>query len=68
MEKVRLQVKGMTCDHCRMSVTKALQGIEGVRSASVDLGKGEATVEYDPARASLDALKKAVEEAGYEVA
>ncbi|MBX6377430.1 MAG: heavy-metal-associated domain-containing protein [Clostridia bacterium] len=58
----------MTCNHCRMSVEEALRGIAGVQSADVSLEKGEARVVYDPARTGLDAMRAAVQEAGYEVA
>ena len=38
-----IQIKGMSCNHCVMAVTKALSGIEGVGNVKVDLAKGEAT-------------------------
>jgi copper chaperone len=58
-----LQIKGMTCDHCVRAVTKALQGVTGVDSVSVDLGAGRARVDgaADPA-----SLVQAVEKQGYE--
>ncbi|SMC05332.1 Heavy-metal-associated domain-containing protein [Sulfobacillus thermosulfidooxidans DSM 9293] len=33
MERVELPVKGMTCHHCVMTVTQALNSVEGVRAA-----------------------------------
>jgi copper chaperone CopZ len=45
-----------------------LKGTPGVQSVSVQLQPGRAEVSYDPARASIDDLKRAVEDAGYEVA
>jgi copper chaperone len=59
-----LQIKGMTCEHCVRSVTKALQGVAGVDKVAVDLGAGRASVDGS-ADAAL--LVKAVEKQGYEV-
>ncbi|GEA14357.1 MAG: copper chaperone [Moorella sp. (in: firmicutes)] len=67
MAEVVLQVEGMTCNHCKMSVEKALGGLEGVTAVAVDLAAKTARVTYDPAKVNLEAMKKAVTEAGYEV-
>ncbi len=67
MENVRLKVKGMTCGGCQAAVQRALSGVAGVAKAQVDLAGGLATVEYDPAKANPEALKKAVVGAGFEV-
>jgi len=67
METVTLQVKGMTCQGCVRSVTKVLQGVPGVETAEVSLDRAEAKVAYDPARATMAALKSAIEAAGYDV-
>ncbi|MDV0445468.1 Copper chaperone CopZ [Methanimicrococcus sp. At1] len=67
METVTFKVGGMTCGHCQRRVQDALTNIDGVSKASVNLEKGEATVEYDDFKTSADVLKKAVADAGYEV-
>lgn len=64
--KKTVHIEGMSCDHCVQSVKKALNEIEGA-SARVDLQKKEAVVSYDREIAN-DALKKAVEKAGFKVA
>jgi formate dehydrogenase gamma subunit len=61
-----LKVKGMTCQHCVMSVKKALGNLEGIQNVNVDLQKGEVLFDNTKGLAA-DALKKAIEEAGYEV-
>lgn len=58
-------VKGMTCAHCQVTVTKALKSVPGVASAEVDLGKAEAKVGYDADKVTIDQLTKAVDDAGY---
>ena len=65
MEKV-IVIKGMMCGHCEAHVKKALEALEGVASAEANHEKGSAVVQLS---GSVDdaALKKAVEEEGYEV-
>jgi hypothetical protein len=36
-----LKVKGMSCQHCVMAVTKALSQLEGIQNIGIDLAKGE---------------------------
>lgn len=55
----------MACGHCVMAVKKAIENLEGVRSAEVDLGKKEAVVEYDREKTDLDKIRASVREAGY---
>lgn len=62
MSQTTLKVDGMTCNHCKMHVEKALLGVNGVEGAQVDLAKGEAVVSGE---ASREDLVKAVVEAGY---
>jgi copper chaperone CopZ len=66
MTDTTLTITGMHCDHCVMHVRKALAGVPGVQVKKVEIGK--ATLAYDPAQATLDTLKAAVAEAGYDVA
>ena len=62
MEK-KIMIEGMMCQHCVAHVTKALTGLPG-ESATVDL-EGKCATVSGPA--TDEALKKAVEEAGYQV-
>ena len=61
------QVRGMSCDHCKSAVKKAISGIAGVKDVEVDLATGRVTVTYE---GDLDdtRVREAVEDAGYEVA
>ena len=65
-ETIELTVTGMTCEHCVRAVTEALDGVDGVTTASVDLEAGTAAVTGE----ALDtaALVVAVAEEGYEAA
>ena len=59
-----VKIEGMSCMHCAGRVQKALEALEGTESVKVDLDKGIA--EYE-GTASEEAIRKAVEDAGYEV-
>ena len=66
--EIELQIKGMTCDHCAMHVSKAIKGVKHVADALVpDWSKGYAKVIADE-KVSLDDVKRAVADAGYSVA
>jgi copper chaperone CopZ len=65
MMKTTLTIEGMSCEHCAAHVTKALKGLAGVKSAKVSLKEKNAKIEHGDA-VSLDALKAAVTEAGYQ--
>lgn len=65
MEK-KLTVEGMMCQHCVAHVKKALEGVEGVSEAVVDLDAGTAVAKLT-ADVADDVLTAAVVDAGYEV-
>jgi Cu+-exporting ATPase len=67
-KEIALPVQGMTCASCVSHVQRALQGVEGVSEAVVNLATEQATVQYDPNLVHLDLLAGAVHDAGYEVA
>ena len=58
-------VTGMTCGHCVASVTEEVSAVAGVGEVTVDLETGTLTVTGE---AAPDAIKAAVEEAGYQLA
>ncbi|MGQ7330158.1 heavy metal translocating P-type ATPase [Streptococcus suis] len=64
-EKQLLEIEGMTCATCALTVEKALSKVEGVHQASVNLATEKASVSYDPAQVSLADIATAVEQAGY---
>ena len=61
-----LKVKGMSCQHCVMSVTKALGQLDGVKNVQVDLAKGEVRFDNTKEIAS-DRIERVISDAGYEV-
>lgn len=67
MEKTVLTVDGMSCEHCVKAITNAVSSLPGVASVVVDLKKKLVTLEYDPAKSSLDKIKSEIEDQGYDI-
>ncbi|MDI3313104.1 MAG: heavy metal-associated domain-containing protein [Mycobacterium sp.] len=67
MSALTVTVTGMTCEHCVKSVREEVGNIPGVTAVDVDLASGKMTVESD-GPIDADAVKNAVEEAGYQLA
>ena len=65
--KKNFSVKGMSCGHCKKAVESALEKLDGVEEAKVNLEAEEVTVKFDDKRLELAALKDEVRAAGYEV-
>jgi copper chaperone CopZ len=63
MDQIKIFVKGMSCNHCKMIVENSLSRIEGIDSALVDLGSGEVLIKGSPI--NLDKVKDTVENIGY---
>ena len=63
--EIILKIEGMMCPHCEARVKKSLEGVDGVVSAAVSYKEGTATVTCNGV--DYAALKKVVEDAGYDV-
>lgn len=59
-----VKIKGMSCQHCVESVTKALSSVPGISDVQVDLQRGEAYYRGDIAS---ETVKAAIEKVGFEV-
>lgn len=62
-----LHVEGMSCNHCVMSIKRAVGTLKGVDSVEVDLKKKKVTTGYDPDQVTLELIKKTIEDQGYDV-
>ncbi len=62
-----LPVQGMSCASCVGHVEKALKGVPGVDSVVVSLATNKASLSYDPARAGVADLVRAIDDVGYAV-
>ncbi|ETT42704.1 copper ion binding protein [Paenibacillus sp. FSL P4-0338] len=65
MSNVTLNVEGMSCGHCVSAVEKAVSGVGA--AAKVDLPAKTVAVEFDENAVSLDKIKAAIEDQGYDV-
>jgi copper chaperone CopZ len=64
MERLTLNISGMTCGHCVAAVTRALEGVAGVDVEKVETGS--AVLTYNPDSTSLEQIEAAVADAGYD--
>ncbi len=60
-------VGGMTCQHCKMAVERALQELKGINQVEVKLESGQVTVSYDNNLVQEPHIVEAITEAGYSV-
>jgi len=67
LQTLDLPVEGMTCASCAARIEKALNGLEGVERASVNLATGRARVDYDTGKLSPARIAGRIEETGYGV-
>ena len=62
---VDLIISGMTCAGCVHTIEQAVTALPGVTRADVNLATGTASVEYDPGAVEVEAIRQAVDRAGY---
>lgn len=65
MTNITLKVEGMSCNHCVTAVEKAVN--HAGATGKVNLAAGKVDVQFDEKSVSLDAIKEAIEEQGYDV-
>jgi len=65
-ETMNVPIKGMTCAACVRRVERAIEDLDGVLEASVNLATEKATVEYDPHKLDPEDIYRKIREAGYE--
>lgn len=67
MKQTILNVEGMSCNHCVKAVTDALTALDGVSGVDVDLAGKKVMVDYEEDKVSLESMRDAIEEEGYDV-
>ncbi|BDZ70254.1 copper-translocating P-type ATPase [Methanobacterium petrolearium] len=65
-EKATIRVGGMTCAMCVKAIEDVLNKIDGVNQANVNLASEKAYVTYNPQMTSVNDMKNAIEDLGYE--
>ena len=66
-QRLDIGIKGMHCASCVARVEKALEGLEGVSSANVNLASESASVSYVAGQIKPQAMIRTIEEIGYKV-
>ena len=67
MEKVTLNIEGMSCGHCVKAVEGSDGSLNGVSSVKVDLENKKVDVEFNKDEVTLDTIKETIDDQGYEV-
>ena len=65
VQTVTLDVPGMTCSSCPITVKKALTKVDGVQQVKASFEKREAVVTFEDTKTSSEKLVLAVTNAGY---
>jgi copper ion binding protein len=63
----KLNVEGMSCEHCVKSIKKAVGDLAGVNNVEVDLKSKAVTIGYDEQKVNIQTIKNSIEDQGYEV-
>jgi copper chaperone len=63
-----LNVTGMTCGGCVASVRRALTALPGIAGVVVSLPRQQAEIQFDESKLTVDAIRTALQRAGYDVA
>ena len=67
MEKVTLNVEGMSCGHCVKAVEGSVGALNGVSSVKVDLENKKVDVKFNQTEVSVDKIKETIDDQGYDV-
>lgn len=65
MQQKTVQIPNISCGHCTMRVEKALNGLDGVITATADVATQRVTIEWDDAVVGWEAIAAALNEIGY---
>ncbi|PAV11871.1 hypothetical protein ASJ81_08680 [Methanosarcina spelaei] len=66
MTQETIKVEGMSCMHCQLRVKKAVEAVEGVQRADVNLQTKQVTIDFEEGKENLEKVKATIRETGYE--
>jgi Cu+-exporting ATPase len=66
-KKISVDIGGMHCASCALSIEHGLKGTQGVKSAIVNFATKKATIEYDDKKTGMKDFEKAVKDKGYSI-
>ncbi|EKU45080.1 copper chaperone CopZ [Staphylococcus arlettae] len=67
MNNELINIEGMSCDHCKHSIEKALNSLDGVTSSEVNLSNENVEIAFDGSQVGFNDFKEAIENQGYDV-
>ncbi|MCB1935328.1 MAG: heavy-metal-associated domain-containing protein [Nitrosomonas sp.] len=67
MQTTTIKIQGMTCGGCVNSVKTVLEKLPGVDQVDVSLDNAEAVIQHDAVQISVEQLKAAISDAGFDV-
>ena len=67
MENIELRIEGMHCTGCSERLQKVLSNLDGIKNAEVSFEKGMANIELNKEIITLDEIKNAIVDSGFEV-
>lgn len=67
MMDITLTVQGMTCGNCEKAVKNAVNNLAGVSNVAINLENKSVAVSFDENDVSVDQIKEAIEDQGYDV-
>jgi copper chaperone len=65
MAETKIEIEGMSCQHCVMAIKKALGGVPGILESDIQVGS--AAVKYDESTIKKEDIESKIEKAGYKV-
>ena len=67
LQNATLKVQGMSCGHCVNAVETGVGALNGINDVKVNLAEAEVAVSFNDAQVSLEQIKEAIEDQGYDV-
>jgi copper chaperone len=68
LERATLITPDISCEHCVMTIEKALGALDGVRRVQANEQTRQVQVEFDPGRVTLTRIEAVLDDEGYPVA
>jgi len=65
MSETKINIEGMSCQHCVMSVKKAIGALKGIEESDVSIGSAD--VKYDDSKVKKEEIEAAIEKVGFKV-
>ncbi|MDR3287825.1 MAG: heavy-metal-associated domain-containing protein [Peptococcaceae bacterium] len=67
MEKLVLQVEGMSCGHCEIAIQDAVRKLPGIKKVKASKRRKEVVADYDPSLLTPEQIRSAVGSTGYPI-